>query len=361
MALSRLTVGADHITVGADYIGFDDGVAAADVQPSGGVAIVAYEPPALSAGADVSPSGGVAVAVYTEPSLLAGANVAPSGGGAVATYEPPIVSAGVIVQPSGGVAQAVYGAPALMAGADVQPSGGVATAFAESPAVTGAGFVQPSGGVARATYEPPTILAGANVAPSGGVATAVYTAPTIYAAAPLCPVELDEAKEWLRVDHDAEDRVIRRLVEGAARTVEKRTGLVLCPRTETFVFSGFGVGALTLERRPVRSVLSVQYLDSGGALQELDPAAWTLILRNGVPVVSPAATYSWPMTYYGADDAVIITAEVGYASNADVPDDLKNIVMAIVAHLYDNRDGMTPEFSRRLDDMLQPYRLWLLA
>lgn len=96
---------------------------------------------------------------------------------------------------------------------------------------------------------------------------------------------------------------------------------------------------------PDVSSVVVKYLDADGAQQVVGDALYEL--RSGHlgdevvfrPAFSPPAL----------DDTVAAPVHVeltaGYGAPADVPDDLKVVIMALVSHWYDGLDGEPPHVS----------------
>ena len=146
----------------------------------------------------------------------------------------------------------------------------------------------------------------------------------------MMPVTLELAKKHCRVDGDYEDDLIKSYIEAAAGWVEKYTGHLLTERPVTLKFPRFG-SELRLAIAPIKSVDSVTYLDGDGAEQTLTGAR----LYQGA--LLPQANTSWPATLSKSDVEVTVTA--GYAEG-DVPAELKQAVMLLTSHQYENREAV---------------------
>ena len=169
-------------------------------------------------------------------------------------------------------------------------------------------------------------------------------------AAPV--VSLQEAKQHLRIDHDDEDAVIEMLVQSATDWLDR-------------AWLNRSVGAQTLELRqdsfyaepqkmpfgPVRSIVSISYLDNIGAEQTLSPWYYEL-LSNGSLSLSYGA--SWP-SVRSFSDAVRIVYEAGYET---VPPVIKTGILLIVGYLYNNREASADQglYSGFAAGLLMPYR-----
>lgn len=153
------------------------------------------------------------------------------------------------------------------------------------------------------------------------------------------PVTLVEAKSHLREDGDGQDTLIESLITAARELVEGSTGRVLMPCVIRQYFDEFDeCGYLRLSPVPVRSIASIAYLDTNGDEQELDQA------DCGVDVVSEPARLEipnagWPATY-DVINAVWVNVNAGYADAASVPRALKQAILLLVGHWYENREAI---------------------
>ncbi|MBO0750439.1 MAG: phage head-tail connector protein, partial [Porphyrobacter sp.] len=115
------------------------------------------------------------------------------------------------------------------------------------------------------------------------------------------------------------------------------------------------------------NVIQVQYYDADGVQQTLDPAAYVLDAVSRPARIVPAPDTGWPETQY-RPGAVTIDWQAGWASAADVPDDLIHAMKLLVGHWDQNREGVavdvrgTPaELPLAFDELLRPYRLPFVA
>lgn len=141
------------------------------------------------------------------------------------------------------------------------------------------------------------------------------------------PVSLDEAKDYLRVRHDAEDTKIAGMIPRARQWVEDHTGTALVRRAFTERHLPGVYAGIRLFRGPLVSVDEVAYTDSQGASQTYVPLAFppgTLIY--------PASGESWPAP--GTNEQFLITYTAGCAEG-ECDDRLIGAMLTLIAGEYD--------------------------
>lgn len=177
------------------------------------------------------------------------------------------------------------------------------------------------------------------------------------------PVSLDEAKHYLRVEHDDDDDVIAALIAGARVHVETQTRRALIVQTWRIVGDRWpDDGRVAILPVPLRALLSARVYKLDGATQPIDPAAF---------VADKAATPALLAFAAGAPPApgralagIELDVEVGYGPTpADVPQPLRQAIRALVAHWYENRgviaEGVAP-MPETVAALLKPYRVLAL-
>ncbi|NBC14826.1 MAG: hypothetical protein GVY09_16130 [Gammaproteobacteria bacterium] len=169
------------------------------------------------------------------------------------------------------------------------------------------------------------------------------------------PVSLDEAKDHLRIGHEAEDDHVLRLVEAASDRLETAAGLALVTRTLRRTYRQWP--ARLLGRGHLLRPMPVSRL-TGVSLNEPDRPEEDITARfrldGGRLSLRP-----WSMLPpVPADGTAAITFEAGFAGTADgVPSDLKLAVLMLVSDSYER--GRTP--SRRADSLPETVRDILAA
>ena len=169
-------------------------------------------------------------------------------------------------------------------------------------------------------------------------------------------------------DDTSLDALITRYIQGAAAECEAITHCALMEQTLEQTLDAFPAeGDIRLKRPPVRSIVSVTYVDAAGVTQTLPPEAYTLNATGDDRVRSwwllPAEGTTWPATR-AVVDAVRIRMVCGLAtSDATVPADIGIWLLLAIAYLgtqaeaidTTGRASTLPErwHARKLDPYIQ--------
>ncbi len=171
------------------------------------------------------------------------------------------------------------------------------------------------------------------------------------------PVSLPDAKKQCRCEfHTDDDAFLNGLVAAATEWTERHTGRSLAEHTWTLTLDSFSE-ATRLPMPPVTGINSVTYIDADGATQTLARTAYHLYGAGGFdPFVRPAWSTCWPATADGEPDAVTIEYEAGAAC----PTPVKQAILLLVSHLYENREASTEAALKDIpfgvDALLKDYR-----
>jgi uncharacterized phiE125 gp8 family phage protein len=161
------------------------------------------------------------------------------------------------------------------------------------------------------------------------------------------PVTLAQAKAQCRVEHDADDALISRLVKAAREMSEESTNRRWITQTVEAVFEGFpcGTDRLALPVGPVQAVTTVAYRDVNGTSQTL--SGWEAWEGHKPPVIAPPST-GWPATQSGRLKAVTVTLTAGYATPALVPAHAVQAMLLAVGFWYGFRGDVATEHMESL-------------
>lgn len=158
------------------------------------------------------------------------------------------------------------------------------------------------------------------------------------------PLTLDEAKAFLRIDHDADDATITRAITAARQAAEEHLRTILLPQTYTYTTSALGC-LVQLPVGPAQMVNLVQSIDSAGAATTVASSQYRLtidgfgLLFSNLPSGRLAITYS-------ASSAV---------HAGEVPALVKQGMLHHMAAMLEQRQGLVPLPVQALS-CYQPYR-----
>lgn len=184
----------------------------------------------------------------------------------------------------------------------------------------------------------------------------VVTAPTVE------PLTVDEVQTWCKATEGAEAETLETLISEARRHVETLLGRALAAQTLAARFDRFPCWVITLERPPVTSITSLQYVDTDGATQTLDPSKYLADLHSEPARITPAYGQVWPSARCQMN-AVTVTYVAGYATVAAVPGPIRRAIAMLVAHWFENREAVLVgpsaiEMPMHVRDMLMPWKVW---
>jgi len=172
------------------------------------------------------------------------------------------------------------------------------------------------------------------------------------------PLTLNEAKAFLRVEHDAEDELIASLVKAARVAVETATRRAMITQGYRIVLDAWPAGDRIPSRvSPLRALTGARVRAGNGAGTDLDLASFTLDTASSPGVIhfdrGLVAEPGQPI----AGIEIEITA--GYGEDGlSVPEPLRQAMRLLIAHYYEHRDRVEkdglPDAVRAL---LAPYRV----
>lgn len=153
------------------------------------------------------------------------------------------------------------------------------------------------------------------------------------------PLTFAEAQAHLRLDSDDEQVLVEGLISAATALVEAETGRSLITRTLIQSWHGWPARFL-LRGGPVSSVASVEYQATVGVWTELDSGLYRPDLD-----ATPARLW-WdlaasPPTVAEIPASVRATYSAGYADADSVPRTLRQALLLLIDHWFENRGAGT--------------------
>lgn len=153
----------------------------------------------------------------------------------------------------------------------------------------------------------------------------------------LEPVTIADARAFLRISTESEDEILRRIIKTARELVEAEAGLALVDQTWRLRVDRWPrSGRLAIFKYPVKAVTAVVAYRPDGSAISLEPEEF--MLQHGRrPQRVYMAQYPDAQTFCGLEvDFIAGFGETG----VEVPDALKQAILTLTAHLYENRAGL---------------------
>ena len=150
------------------------------------------------------------------------------------------------------------------------------------------------------------------------------------------PVSLAETKAFLRLDADAEDGLVTTLIAAARLHLESVTGRALVRQSWRLVLDAWPVDrAVTLPVTPLISLEAVTAFD-----EQNDEHALALEQFQSEPgrLLLPATVTGMPELRERLGLELDYVA--GFGDAGDVPADLKQALLVLVGHWFENRDAV---------------------
>ncbi len=177
-----------------------------------------------------------------------------------------------------------------------------------------------------------------------------FKMPAILLTAPAVePLSLDDAKAFLRVEHDADDDIIAALIAGARIHVEAQTRRALITQAWRLI-----ARSLAGRRPPAGAAGAAARADRGAGLRLQQRRARRSTCRRSCPTSAASALsfVPWALPAPGRLAAGIeLDVTVGYGDAAsDVPEPLRQAIRLLVAHWYENRGAGSAAGDRAAGD-----------
>jgi len=153
------------------------------------------------------------------------------------------------------------------------------------------------------------------------------------------PVTLAEARAHLRLDAGGEDALLGALLTAARTALEAETRRAFVTQSWRLLLDDWPAKPIRLPLAPVQSVTAVTVATMSGAMVPLDPAFYEVDAKGEPPRVAAKRGQAWPMPATRlAGIAVDFTA--GYGAPSAVPAPLKQAVLLLAAHWFENREPL---------------------
>lgn len=190
---------------------------------------------------------------------------------------------------------------------------------------------------------------------------------TIITPATLKALTVQEVKDYLRVDSDAEDTLLGVLIDAATQMAESYLGRFLLTTVIEEFYDFFPVyktgvdpfrgdrNIIYLSRGPVQSLASVKYIDGNGDEITVNASDYRTDLVSEPSRIFP--DHGW----YGTKDtvnAVIVRYTCGYTQASDVPANIKMAMLLMIGEMYEKRVDSVHRLPTASEYLLNPYRVF---
>jgi uncharacterized phiE125 gp8 family phage protein len=161
-----------------------------------------------------------------------------------------------------------------------------------------------------------------------GWSLALVTPPT------MTPYDLTNLKLHCRLNTSIEDSLLTDFAQAATELWERSTGYTPCQTTYELRLDGVAGRVVSLPRRPVTSVGTVQYLDSNETWQTLAGTSTDL----GGSVARVQFPDSIPSMSTSGLPRIRIQFTAGHSSEGSVPATIRTAISRLACHYFRSRD-----------------------
>jgi len=173
------------------------------------------------------------------------------------------------------------------------------------------------------------------------------------------PVTLAEALAHTRVDDTADNALVSALIVAARRAAEAYTRRAFISQSWAMYMDQPPTGNfLEIPKAPLIGISSIQTFTDADVATTFASSNYyvDLITKPGRVVLRTAA--SWP-TPTRAASGFVVNFRAGYgATGSNVPADIRQAILMIVSHLYENRGDAESDVPRVAQMLLEPYKDW---
>lgn len=152
-------------------------------------------------------------------------------------------------------------------------------------------------------------------------------------------ITVDEIKSRIRIDSDIENALLIKWIQGAESLIDGPHGIGYALMSQTWRLSlDSFCETIILPGAPIKSVTSVNYVDTAGVDQTVDSADWHLDIRSTPVRLVPAYGTAWPATR-DQNGAVWIEYVLGETDADSIEASLIDAMSLLIGHRYANREA----------------------
>lgn len=172
------------------------------------------------------------------------------------------------------------------------------------------------------------------------------------------PITLQEAKNHLRVDVTDDDILIQSLITAAREYCEAFQNRAYITQTWEMTLDFFPQMPLKIPKPPLQSVISIKYTDQDNIETVFAPINYVVDTDSepGRIALTPGA--SWPNVVLKPISGVKIRFTAGYGDATKVPMMVKQAMLLLIGHWYENREAATDRVPKEIEFAVHSL-LWL--
>ncbi|MEL6298933.1 MAG: head-tail connector protein [Pseudomonadota bacterium] len=167
------------------------------------------------------------------------------------------------------------------------------------------------------------------------------------------PISLAEAKAFLRLDTETEDAFVSSLIKTSRLHIEAALDLALITQRWRLTSRVASLQPVPVPLHPVREVVGASAIDAGGASTAIPLDQVDVNLDERPATVCVTAEFG---------KRVAIDFEAGFGADpADVPEPIRQALLLLVAHWFENREPVVigsdaTRIPMTVSALLAPYR-----
>ena len=148
------------------------------------------------------------------------------------------------------------------------------------------------------------------------------------------PITLQLAQDQLRVDSDDDQELIDHYISSARTMFETDTDYILTSQSQVLHLSKW-CDDIKITKYPA-TVTGISYYDVDGNTQSFTD--YNVSNEGRVTIISLNSDATFPDLQDGKRDAIQISFTAGYTDLTKIPKDIKQALLMMVNHFYDNRN-----------------------
>lgn len=165
------------------------------------------------------------------------------------------------------------------------------------------------------------------------------------------PVAVADARLHLRVDGDEDNGWIQRAIRAAREYCEETQQRAYASRRFRLSLERWPCGrTIYLPRPPLQAVEAVSYTRADGTVETLDPTLYVVDAASEPGAIHLALDASWPTEQLAPGMPICVEFLAGCGTVEDVPERVKQAILLLVGHWYENRETvLVGSISRSLE------------